>query len=159
MKVADFNFQEVDADLREYMKAFAWYSDQMLNEDLYSPADAMDCDHFAKLPESAQRQLREMVELCKAQDCAYVRFIDQMQRTLSRRDQEALASLVSNQKEFLVQDNSGRGGSYSTNAESLKGALITDEVDDEFAFDEFVDTADVGQEYRISGATTVIRTK
>jgi hypothetical protein len=80
MKVADYNFCDIDPDLVKFMQAFAWYSDTVLEEDLYSPQDALDCDHFAKLPEPAQKQLRTMVIQCAAKDCAYVRFIDQLVR-------------------------------------------------------------------------------
>lgn len=76
MKVADFEIQDILPEVQKFFTAFKWYEDAVLSEDLYSPADAMDSDHFHKLSPPAQEQIRAIVVLCSSQDCAYVRLID-----------------------------------------------------------------------------------
>ncbi len=75
VKIGDINESDISNEVIKFLQGFIWYEDAVLSEDLLNVADAISSDHFKKLTDAGQLEIKELFKECKKKDCAYIRII------------------------------------------------------------------------------------
>lgn len=92
LKVADIDSEYLCEPIIKFLAGFIYYQDTILEEHIYSVADAIESNHFHKLTSLDQWTLKKVLELTGKEDCAYIRVVYNSNKAVQDQEQKRLRS-------------------------------------------------------------------